>query len=75
MPLTVSFASVTRRTAILHDDDPITTNVCRTSWQHSANAYHLQLQRVQNSAARIITGHSRDTRIAQLHEDPCYTII
>jgi len=39
------------------------------AWQHAAMTHHLQLQRVQNRAARMITGHSRDTRIAQLHED------
>lgn len=39
------------------------------AWQHAAPSNLLPLQRIQNRAIRIITGHSRDTRIAQLHED------
>ena len=39
------------------------------AWQHAAKTFHQLLQRVQNRAARMITGHSRDTRIMQLHED------
>ena len=39
------------------------------AWQHAAAIDLLLLQRVQNRAARMITGHSRDTRISQLHED------
>ena len=39
------------------------------AWKHAAPSHLILLQRVQNRAARIITGHSRDTRITQLHED------
>lgn len=42
------------------------------TWRHCANTYHILLQRVQNWAARIITGHSRFTRIAHLHEGYYY---
>ena len=39
------------------------------AWKHSAKSTQIQLQRVQNRAARMITGHPRDTSIVQLHED------
>ena len=39
------------------------------TWSHAAKTHLRTLQLVQNRAARIITGHSRDTRITQLHED------
>jgi len=39
------------------------------AWQHAAPSHHILFQRVQNRAARIITGHTRDTRVLQLHED------
>ena len=38
-------------------------------WKNAAKSYIAKLQRIQNKAARIITGHSRDTTIIQLHDD------
>jgi len=39
------------------------------AWQHAAPTNLKKLQIVQNLAARIISGHSKDTRIIQIHED------
>lgn len=39
------------------------------AWRHAAPTYIKRLQIVQNRAAKIISGHSRDTRTVQLHED------
>lgn len=39
------------------------------AWSHAATTHLTKLQRVQNRAARLISGHSRDTRIIQIHED------
>lgn len=36
--------------------------------ENAAKSYIIKLQRVQNRAARIISAHLRDTRIAQLHD-------
>jgi len=38
-------------------------------WKNAAKSHIIKLQRVQNKAARIITGHSRDTTIIQLLDD------
>jgi hypothetical protein len=40
-----------------------------SSWLHATPARLHRLQVVQNHALRLITGHERSTRIAQLHED------
>ena len=40
-----------------------------SGWLHAAECHLRQLQVIQNSALRLITGHNRFTRIYQLHED------
>lgn len=38
-------------------------------WKNSAKSYIIKLQRIQSRATRTISRHSRDTRIALLHDD------
>jgi len=39
------------------------------AWLHAAQVHLNRLQRVQNHALRLISGHDRSTRIMQIHED------
>ena len=39
------------------------------AWQHAAPSHLVHLERVQTRAGRIITGHDRYTRNAQILED------
>ena len=45
------------------------------AWCHIVPSHLRKLQVLQNRALRIISGHSRDTRISQLHEDLRITTI